>query len=694
MASSSWIDLGIQHLSESVFLGLCHKVGTSQQVTMRREILDMEVILKNQVMRTRENDRDKIETIISGSYREGFRLEGSDIDIMMWPPDHNIIWDLDQAQNYDLNRKTLILCDCSESPPGFALLELLTGTRWGNLMDACIRINDRLYISSSKFRRIPYSSSTEFKEHGPCGNGFFGVAEYDIALCLVCNFWPPPAFQWRQSHHSWPPPPIIDEIVRKGCHFVAVGHKLGNHTDKEWRISFSLAEQYLVSSMNHCQFLTYGLLKLFLKECMNSGLSEEDKLLCSYHMKTVVFWVIQLNIMPCWCPQNFLQCFWVCFKLILKWVYEGICPNFFIPENNMFLSNIHGKAQRELFIRLHEIYEKGLACLLYSPSIRSHVIRVLQNPMQSVCIEEHPLISRVVFEVILFREISHCDIPIGDLHHCMMSLDAVGRLITLSLTQYQKLILQTNTASILQSTAFYLLNSLTESVPFEVDTSTCRNKVIYLTDKRSLHMMKLAAKFGFISDRLFIVMYFYKRFRYLEALIVTKKVKIMLEQPYVVYRGRVNAWRYSEDVGNLPLSTKMRKAVAWDISLNNKMCYINELVPEQQSGLQWNYPVLYVPLYVLLHMLEILCYRHVDPVRTQRALNDLQYLVHHDPGSYIYEEQKDISWEILGICQQITGNYQAALYSYRQSLTQKTFHKIQTATLMRIQQIMDLINRV
>ncbi|KAK3103486.1 hypothetical protein FSP39_019584 [Pinctada imbricata] len=36
----------------------------------------------------------------------------------------------------------------------------------------------------------------------------------------------------------------------------------------EWRMSFSLAEKRLVRFMNHTQFLTYGLLKLFLKEVM------------------------------------------------------------------------------------------------------------------------------------------------------------------------------------------------------------------------------------------------------------------------------------------------------------------------------------------------------------------------------------------------------------------------------------------
>ncbi|XP_062608628.1 uncharacterized protein LOC134270419 [Saccostrea cucullata] len=178
MASYSWIDLGIQHLSESVFVGLRRIVGTSQQVAMRREILEMDEVIQDQAFLS-----DKFKLITSGSYREGFRLQGSDVDMMIWLNHFKIIWDLDQAQNYDLNRKTLILSVCSESPPGFALLELLTETNQVYLKNSCIRINDRLYISSSKFRSIHCYSG--FREHGPCSYVVQAELEFDFAHCFV-----------------------------------------------------------------------------------------------------------------------------------------------------------------------------------------------------------------------------------------------------------------------------------------------------------------------------------------------------------------------------------------------------------------------------------------------------------------------------------------------------------------------------
>lgn len=129
--------------------------------------------------------------------------------------------------------------------------------------------------------------------HGPCNSGSIGNIEYDLANCPVCDFWPPSTASWIDRCRSWPPPRVVNDIVRNGCHFVAIGHKLGNQTDNVWRVSFSQTEQKLVYAMNHTQFLTYGLLKLFLKEIINDGKCDEEKLLCSNHIKTSVLWAIQ-----------------------------------------------------------------------------------------------------------------------------------------------------------------------------------------------------------------------------------------------------------------------------------------------------------------------------------------------------------------------------------------------------------------
>lgn len=66
---------GLQHISESVFAGLSDSVGTSTQVAIRRERVDIKEIVDRRV-----KPYDGVITILSGSHREGFRLEGSDLD--------------------------------------------------------------------------------------------------------------------------------------------------------------------------------------------------------------------------------------------------------------------------------------------------------------------------------------------------------------------------------------------------------------------------------------------------------------------------------------------------------------------------------------------------------------------------------------------------------------------------------------
>ncbi|XP_065943974.1 uncharacterized protein [Magallana gigas] len=660
-------------MSESVYVGMCHKIGTPQQVASRRDIVDILELLINQY-------NYRVRTMWSGSDREGFRFLDSDIDVMFWPTFFRVIWDFSQSEYYNIHRQTLILCDSSESPAGFTLLWLPLERASRAVLSTCMRMNGGLYISSSKFREIIHTKrSPDETIHGPCSSGTKGSLEYDNAHCFVSDFWPPSAASWIDRCHSWPPPHVVNDIVRNGCHFVAIGHKLGNHEDNEWRISFSQAEYKLVYSMNHTQFLTYGLLKLFLKEIINNELGDEDKLLCSYHMKTAVFWAIQQNTLPLWCPQNLLAGFWVCFKLLLKWVYEGISPNFFIPENNMFLSKIHGQAQTSLFSRLYGLYEKGIALLLHSPSIRSSIIDVLCNPRLTVCTDEHTLISEVEFDVELFSEIYSNESPNpSDLQCCMKYLHTVEQLIGSPLSQYQVVNLQKYTTTILQCTAFILHNMY---------TNTGVNKQMYIVDKMSCHMLKLAAKFGFVSDMLYIAMYYYKTLRYREALSVIEMTKVKLVQPYLIYNLHVDRERYTEALGGQSWSTKMRQAVAWNINLDKEKCYFNELLPEQQSGTQYTTSILSIPPHVLLHMLEFLSSRHVDTMRAKTALDDLQVLVHHDQGLYICYEDRDISWEILGICQQMAGNLQAALYSYQQSLRQEPSNAIQTASTQRINEL-------
>lgn len=109
----------------------------------------------------------------------------------------------------------------------------------------------------------------------------------------------------------------------------------------------------------------------------------------------------------------------------------------------------------------------------------------------------------------------------------------------------------------------------------------------------------------------------------------------------------------------------------------------------------------------MLHMMLILNYHKLDArVMTQQSLQDLRTLLHRGKRSHVpiisreiyplyarlsiyddpfdYELYADISWQILGICQHVCGDYLGALSSYQRSVESKSYHRIHRATYLRM----------
>lgn len=78
---------------------------------------------------------------------------------------------------------------------------------------------------------------------------------------------------------------------------------------------------------------------------------DEDKLICFYQMKTAVFRAIKQNALSHLHAQSLRVGFWVCFKLLITVIgCTMVC-------NNMFPSNIFGKAQTTLYYSRHCIVD-------------------------------------------------------------------------------------------------------------------------------------------------------------------------------------------------------------------------------------------------------------------------------------------------------------------------------------------------
>ena len=80
MYSFLFSEMALRNLSESLYVILCLKIGVPQQVTIRRDVVDIKEFLQHEVTKT-----DSVVFMVSGSQREGFRFKDSDLDLMYWP---------------------------------------------------------------------------------------------------------------------------------------------------------------------------------------------------------------------------------------------------------------------------------------------------------------------------------------------------------------------------------------------------------------------------------------------------------------------------------------------------------------------------------------------------------------------------------------------------------------------------------
>lgn len=269
-----------------------------------------------------------------------------------------------------------------------------------------------------------------------------------------------------------------------------------------------------------------------------------------------------------------------------------------------------------------------------------------------------------------------------DVQSSLKTLKTIETLVSLKIGRILALVIQQSTVSIFQQVAFHLkyLQYCKKSRSLRLSN----NKYFYANDKLSRCLLKLSIKFGSISDMLFIAMYYYREQNYVKAASVVQQVKIMLTQPDVDIWSCLNIES---------LSAGILKNFVFGVPLNNTVVYIDELVAEQKLMLQEGVQFTILDPLVLSNMLEFLCYRHENTRRAEIVLNEFSVFLHSNDNSLVMALTRDISWHILGICQEISGNLQKALYAYKISLYNAPFNKIRPIRIITLQKIAYLLIR-
>ena len=194
----------------------------------------------------------------------------------------------------------------------------------------------------------------------------------DNVPSILCKAWPTSAAEWKDSPRpcGWPSQRDKEHIEQFGCHLVPVGHPLSARKSMEWRLSFSIAERTLVWSFNHTQLQCYAVIKVILKEYLKTKCAEKYKsVLCSYFIKTFLFWQFEKTDVSFWQITNLSGCIMSLLREFYVCIQTGVLRHYFVPRFNLLEIKLAPDAQTQLLKIFSNVIKTGIAIIGHCQSL-------------------------------------------------------------------------------------------------------------------------------------------------------------------------------------------------------------------------------------------------------------------------------------------------------------------------------------
>ncbi|XP_071147327.1 uncharacterized protein [Mytilus edulis] len=623
------------NISLALYNYLCHNiVGTEEHVKTIR--------LMNTVRDNCSYDKS-FTCITSGSYGEGLEMRGSDLDIMQVIKYIKV--NADKQPDFDTSI-TYLSMDTDDVKPGFTQLRL-EYSRAQFILTCCEDHNGKHYFSSALWKENILLDGEDRGQtiHGPCITDKTG--DIDFAVSLHCKTWISSAVNWiRRSSSSWPSHNVTQSIIQHGVLFVPIGVKGSPKEDIEWRVSFSVAEKLLINTFTHTQLMCYVLLKIILKDVIANDYECKD-LLCSYFLKTIIFWISEELPSSVWKPDNLIPCFMRCFSRLVYCVEHSVCLHYFIPENNMFENKIEGRARDVLLKKLNTLHSYGWRCILFSDQISNFDVAMWNFPIEPFTLYVHD-VEKIVQSSNLYiaNSLSYSELDIlntGLLHHC-------------------------HHFSLKQIYAYYISQScsiLAQRLPFA--GATINNKNQYKQYKSCLSTLLTNVYHDAVSGWLMVASFFYKTKQYRKALhIIRYSVsKCTFEK---LFFGMTLSDNYYQLLKLLSFNNKSVVYLLKIMLIDFIRFNVNStLTPDELLMEGWN-DQYFIPSTVYAYFLSVLCHYHLNNFRhCQDSMQDLKLVIEE---RYLMPDLKWIAeaYTLLGIALQLFGDKESARQAFLQSL--------------------------
>ncbi|XP_052059533.1 uncharacterized protein LOC127700154 [Mytilus californianus] len=582
--------------------------------------------------------------ITSGSLAEGLALPESDIDTMYVINKLELIQNVRNI-NHPINRDILVM-ETDIDHPGFTRIRLVAQSDRNSffrvLCDGCPPNTwyGNLYISVNHildFYLQFYERDERVCIHGPCISNLSKTV--DNTYCIRSKHLPHNALQWTVRHRrQWPPNFTIDRIKNYGCLLVPIGPKTISDSYL-WRFSFSVAEKILVHSFNFIQLLCYGLLKLTFKRIVNTDNGVKD-LVCSYFLKTALFWVSEEVDIDTFQLLKLSYCFSLCFDKLISWVKICYCPNYFIPGHNMFLGTINESNNKTLLHVLESIKHGGIDGLLMN----------LFPPDNEITQRES---SFFMLDCLFYKIANKIPVP-KDISGCHKCLSFTESLLMSESSTFITDVCKYNYAKISQIVAQLLPPPKSISKTYNIPA-------------RYHRLLQNGIKTDAVSGWLLYASFYYVTGQFSVTLRLTDYV-LSRCSPDMLFKDfdydcekHTNCYRQNVH-STMTLNDRMKIATVSNVR------YIkhSSLIPLELK-LEVEDAEIHIPPNVMSHCLRYICFHHLgDILNRQQALRDLYLIVVDNcsiTGSHI-----SISLTILGVCYEISGDKDRAYQCYGEAL--------------------------
>ncbi|XP_053377743.1 uncharacterized protein LOC128547912 [Mercenaria mercenaria] len=327
----------------------------------------------------------EIEKIFIGSQSDGTGLTRlSDIDMLQ--VNHAVIC-VENANDVPDKRLVAFKLDYKSTPTGYSQLLLInkgTDERFAEIKYALVYRNGKQYLSSDRFmtrnddvflkskgfigrntcyypRKGPsipkYVKETYLEQFANYCTGFdLPKQSMDFIRAFPCKS-KSLLKSWSQSNKTskWPSQKMKDVIMTLPMHVVPVGHKTSRNRGNEWRVSFTMAEQYLVQSFNNSQVKLLVLLKLIAKHLLHP-ISPD---ITSYIMKHVTFWILAKHAEAEFKLEHLYQQTEISLLFLKSSIESGKLLHFIATKRNLFEQKISKAHKTKLLEKVTFLLDNG-----------------------------------------------------------------------------------------------------------------------------------------------------------------------------------------------------------------------------------------------------------------------------------------------------------------------------------------------